>query len=326
MKDYLIIGSQAMKHHFPDFERLPMDTDVIIKDNLYYELIAGNEDVEYVHENPNGLSAIVKIKSIASPFEYFFADKQKSLQTILSSYTNSEEKYAKPGVIYSLKKSHIHYPIKFHKHIQDYMFLRRKLRENLNVSIEEDLKSDEDLLDMNPSLTKYLIEDTEERLGKLRTPKMNQSADQFFGKSKKYVKSYYLHDSMHEAIAHVHSGHVAYKDIIKEGSQVETDINLWRQISTIQKIWCVLEEAYVIALERKILPFLFGDSQQEWTPKEAFDWALYRVCTTLCDGFFREFAVRGYQSIQNNYSKDYVETFLKNISKYDRKRSEEPTS
>jgi hypothetical protein len=43
-----------------------------------------------------------------------------------------------------------------------------------------------------------------------------------------------------------------------------------------------------------------------------------RVCTTLCNGFFREFAVRAYDEIQKQYNSDYVNLFFKNINKYEK--------
>jgi len=130
---------------------------------------------------------------------------------------------------------------------------------------------------------------------------------------------------MHLAMAHDQDP--IYLKILKEGAEVETDHELWKKLTIQQKIWCVLEEVYVIALERKILPQMFevnpartsafGMEFREWTPEEAFDWALMRVCTTLCDGFFREFSVRAYDQIQAQYDSNYVQKFFQNISKYE---------
>lgn len=331
MNDALIIGSAAMKHHYPDFPRHPMDRDVIITEDRYYDVIATNEDLEYVKESANGLSAIAKFKDLSTPFEYFFADKQASLRTILEHHDGITN-YATPEVLYSLKKSHIHYPIKFKKHIQDYMFLREKLREKYNVSLEDDLNSSGDLLDKRPGLTDVLQIDAEYIRGKLKTPKMNQTTKEFFGKSKKFVKSYYVHDDMHKAIAQMHVGYPVYEDILKAGSEVETDINKWNLLPLNAKVFCVLEEVYVIALERKILPVMFEHNYPanniiEVDSKGAFDWALYRVCTTLCDGFFREFATRAYDVVQQHYNPNYVQLFFENISKFanEDEKKEEPT-
>lgn len=337
----VVVGSGAMKHHFPDFPRVPQDQDVIIRKSDFEDLMNYPETDELLGiqavkiNEEHGMSAIVKFRESPVPYEYLFADGQKSLELILDQLCD-ETPYAPIQVLYSLKKAHIHFPIKFQKHIGDYMFLREKLRGIRGISLEQDLGSFTDLLEGFPALTFMHFQETEKRVGKLKTPKMKQSTEQFFGKSKKFVTSYFVHDDMHKAIAELHEGSPVYLKILKEGQEVETDEVLWMSLSVQQKIWCVLEEVYVIALERKVIPPMFElkhyntlmeseKSRRDYrlmTPKEAFDWALYRVCTTLCDGFFREFAVRAYDEIQKQYDPEYVQKFFKTISKYE--KSEEP--
>ena len=59
---------------------------------------------------------------------------------------------------------------------------------------------------------------------------------------------------------------------------------------------------------------LFG-GKKYISSKEAFEWALMRVCTNLCGGWFREHATNNYLQINDMYNKDYVEDFL---GKYDK--------
>jgi hypothetical protein len=335
-KDFVVVGSQAMKAHFPDFPRIPKDTDIVCSRATFLQVIKDDSDIEWKTVDEKAVhmadSVVVKYTTLPSTFEYLFSDGSKSLELILDSLCD-ETNYAPVQVLYSLKKAHIHFPIKFHKHIGDFMFLRQKLREKRGISLERDLGSFDDLLDGFPALTYLHFQDTEARRGKLRTPKMAQDTKQFFGKSKKYVTSYFVHDDMHKAIAEMlHKDNPVYLKILKEGAEVETDPQLWSSLTVQEKIWCVLEEVYVIALERKIVPPMFELKHYStiienekltrdykiMTPKEAFDWALFRVCTTLCDGFFREFAVRAYDEIQKQYDPDYVTKFFNLISKYDR--------
>jgi hypothetical protein len=315
MNSYVIIGSQAMLHHYPDFPRVPHDTDIVISRDTYNQAIANRDDIEVLKENPNGWSSIVKFKG-SGYIEYLIADGIESLEILLRCDTKAWNGYAPPEVLYSIRKAHIHFPIKFDKHIKDFMFLREKLRQERGISLEQDLGSQMDWLDECPEFTVIHFKCTEQRRGKLKTPKMKESKEQFFGKSKKYVTSYFVHDDMHKAIALMHEGDPVYQKILADGAEVETDSGLWNKLTIQQKIWCVLEEVYVIALERKIIPPLFED-KEGMSPKEAFDWALMRVCTTLCDGFFRDFAVRAYDEIQKQYNPDYVQLFFKNISQYD---------
>jgi hypothetical protein len=74
----------------------------------------------------------------------------------------------------------------------------------------------------------------------------------------------------------------------------------------------VQEEAYVIALERAIIPMLFegGPLAQ---PLEAYKWAVMRICTTLCSGWFREWALEHTNMALDYYDPGYVEKFLKAV-------------
>lgn len=316
MKPYVIIGSQAIAHHYPDFPRTPHDTDIVVDRETYQSAISNRDDIEFLKENENGWSSIVKFRG-SGYIEYFIADGVESLETLLMNSMTSWGGYAPPEILYSLKKAHIHYPIKFHKHIHDFMFLRDKLLEQNGIPLELYLNSHVDYLDEVPEFTHIHRKCTEQRLGKVKTPKMKESKEQFFGKSKKYVQSYFVHDDMHKAIALMHEGDPVYEKILAEGAEVETDPVLWSKLTLQQKIWCVLEEVYVIALERKVLPTFFDKEAPLVDAKQAFDWALYRVCTTLCDGFFRDFACKAYDKIQEQYNPDYVKLFFQNIRQYD---------
>jgi hypothetical protein len=66
----------------------------------------------------------------------------------------------------------------------------------------------------------------------------------------------------------------------------------------------VLEEAYVLALERSIIPH-----PGALTPKQAFDKALMKVCTSITSGWFREYAWENYYEVQKLYNPGYVDLF-----------------
>lgn len=70
----------------------------------------------------------------------------------------------------------------------------------------------------------------------------------------------------------------------------------------------VLEESYVLALERSLVPFPGGK-----TPKEAFDMALMKVCTSITSGWFREYAWEHYDAVQAMYNDNYVEKFQRGV-------------
>ena len=84
----------------------------------------------------------------------------------------------------------------------------------------------------------------------------------------------------------------------------------WDEFSFEDKCKCVLEEAYVIALERKILPGIFG-GKKFYNFEQGIEYSLMRICTTLCSGWFRKFATDNYIRIYEMYNRNYVEDFLK---------------
>jgi len=288
----IIVGSKALKHHFPNLNREVSDIDIIgYSDDLNplintfkpTEVIKGKNT--YILKNIQNKTDIYDTKNI----ELLLADDSKALQMVLEY--NKESLYAPKEVLFSLKSSHIHYPIKFNKHIKDFCFLFDYFKG----------------IDMLSEITIIHKKEIEKRLGKLKTPSLNKSVEEFFGQSKDYVKSYFVHDDIHRVMSHYDKP--LYQKMQKGGNLAMCDKNSWFRFSYEDKCKCVLEEAYVIALERKILPMLFGGGRG-YTNQEAFDWALMRICTTLCSGWFREFATVNYFKIREKMDINYVEKFL----------------
>lgn len=201
---------------------------------------------------------------------------------------------ASKEVMLSVKKSHIHFPINFYKHIIDYNKLINELGN-----------------DSYPLVTKKRFKETEERLGKLKTPKLSKKSKEFFNQSSKYVKSYFIHDNIHSVMAHLDKP--LYEYMQPEKSSAFCSKDMWNNFSDQWKDWCVMEEAYVIALERKVIPSFFENKICD--PQEAFKWSLMRISTTLCSGFFREWAANRFVKILNDYNKEYHLKFLEAIDK-----------
>jgi hypothetical protein len=288
----LIVGSKALKHHFPNFPRSARDIDIIgFESDLNY-LINLLEPKKVVKSEYTVLLKNIQRKTDvfdSDSVEVLLAEKSESLKKYLE-YSRGEL-FAPIEVLYSLKKSHIHFPIKFKKHIHDFCFLN-------DVS---------DGIDILEQITAINYDETEKRLGELKTPSLNKSVDKFFGQSENYVKSLFVHDDIHRVMAHYENP--LFEKMQKDKTFAKCEKDIWRVFPYEDKCKCVLEEAYVIALERKILPMLFGGGKG-YTSDEAFDWALMRICTTLCSGWFREFATKNYFIIKKLYNNEYVEKFL----------------
>jgi hypothetical protein len=89
----LIIGSTAMRHHFPDFNREPKDVDYAVEDAKYF---TSSREVEYL-ENP-----------------------------VLFKYVKDNQEYIDPNMLLSLKMSHLFFDINWAKHMWDVRFLLNK--------------------------------------------------------------------------------------------------------------------------------------------------------------------------------------------------------
>jgi hypothetical protein len=289
----LIIGSRAIANHYPELNIRWSDID----------LIATREDVKYLINalqpkkvvDKNGLVSLVDIKPFGfydtKNVEILLSDESPALQSYLDYVGGSGLRFAPKEVLYSIKKGHIHFPIKFEKHIKHYSILH------------DDLGGVDNLSD----ITKQHFKETELRIGKLKTPSLNKSTKSFFDQSNGYVKSYFIHDDIHLVMSHY--DRPVYERMQKDNSSAKCEKDMWNNFTFEEKCKCVLEEAYVIALERKVLPMLFGGGRYT-TSQESFDWSLMRICTTLCSGWFRQFATDNFYRIKEYYNPKYVDKFL----------------
>ena len=128
-------------------------------------------------------------------------------------------------------------------------------------------------------------------------PKLNTTKENFFTDNVPYV---YDHDTIHKAVKHMDKP--AYQYYMKEGEQVMCDKDKWEALPPIIKLYGVLEESYVLAIERAIVPF-------NTDHYKAFKIALEKVCTSITSGWFREFAWEHYFTVLNMYDSTFVDKF-----------------
>lgn len=286
---YVIIGSYALG------TRYAKDIDVICYEKDIQVPFVRNDDFSG-YFNYNGRR-----------IECLFADKQESFQYILDMYDgiieeNGGEAIASKETLLGIKKGHITFPSKnWEKHIADYHVLYQSWYYGEFSAVEVN------------EIAKLHKKSTEYRLGKKqKTPKLKGvTKEEFFDD---FVTKYYEHDNIHRAMAH--KEHPMYSYMQPDLSKVECSKDLWNKFSYEEKIQCVQEEAYVIALERHIIPTMMGD-KIGLNSFEAFKWALMRICTTLCSGWFRQFAIDNYFTILNSYNANYINKFEENIDKYE---------
>ncbi len=302
IKNYLIIGSHALG------VRPAKDIDVICY----------KADVEVPIEGGDDYAA--KIVVGGRTVELLFADKQESFQLMLREELTkylSIPNIATVSMLFAIKAGHITFPHKqWEKHIMDYHILKGRLPNNNLLGILPDPNkkhpNDHNIYVTLESLTKLHKKSTEDRIGKQKLPKLiGVSKQDFFDD---FVVKFYEHDDIHQMVAH--KEFPMYHYMQRDYTKVECHKDMWDEFTQTEKLQCVLEECYVIALERHIIPTMKG-TRIGLNYHEAFKWALMRVCTTLCSGWFRSYAIDNYFTLLNSYNKEYYKLLdtSKEISK-----------
>lgn len=291
----LVVGSQALHKIFP--KRKPADWDIIVPydmadkvADLYGKITKRDENMVIIAESFLGRVELLLARPGNAFWEY--------LKRYDAFNIKGDDKYMDAAGLFSLKKSHIHIPIKFDKHVRDYCLLNKLVGGK----------------DVMPELTKHNTEDIKKRLNRhFKTPSLNKSVEEFFGQSEGKVMSWFVHDHIHEIMAHY--DRPLYERMQKDLTMARCEKDLWEKFSHKDKMRCVLEEAYVIALERKVIPVLYGGEKPYFSPKAALEWSMMRVCTTLTGGWFRKFATENYPEIMNFADMKYVSKFLASVDK-----------
>ena len=186
---------------------------------------------------------------------------------------------ATPEYLYMVKRSHIWRPIKFAHHMGDMQWLKER------GYIPADFK-EHPFYRARLSETKRIYGD--------RHPSLMKSNDEFFDDS---VNKVYVHDDLHRIVAF--GDQPVYETMKKDPESAMCDKDLWNQLPHDQQIKAVQEEAMVIALERFLIPSMLGKLARPVKERPAFLMALEKICTTLCSGWFRDFAIDNYGECQN---------------------------
>lgn len=274
----LVIGSTASKL------REPEDLDVIATPSETKEL--------------TGAEAVDRFYSVIKDgrrIDIFVAHPNSAGERYLNYCDAATSKVVAPlDVVLSIKNSHKYiYRGKYRKsfkHLMDYSQL-------IKVT-----KLTPELTELSKDWGKeFILSFNEGELKRLKLPKLKGKDSTVFFTDK--VKYYYEHDSIHELMAH-YDQPMYLRTKIDE--TVECHKSLFEALSYDDKIKQVLEECYVIALERCLYPLVNGDTNvPAFTHEDAFKYALTRVSTNLTGGWFRKFAADNFSDIYNSYDKGY---------------------
>ena len=137
-------------------------------------------------------------------------------------------------------------------------------------------------------------------------PNLNTTVEAFFDDA---VTKIYSHDWLHELYAY--EDKPMYTKMQRDSSEAWCEKDMWNNFSLEQKLQTVAEETYVISTERFIVP-----SQYVYSPKLAYFKSLEKVCTTLCSGWFRDFAIDNYPAIIQMFDEKKVQSTVQLVLQY----------
>lgn len=246
----MVIGSTAIKHWYPDFQRDPKDLDILTPEKSY------NSDNHW-HDS---FSKILEL--------------------------NSDGEYLDPNLLYTLKISHLSYPINWDKHMKDAIFLKEK-----GCAI-------------NQSAYDILMEIWEEvhskKYGSKKRITLKGNNEDFF---KETVERKHDHDWLHEQFSF-------YERPLHE--RIRKDINspipskeLWDKLSQEDKLKCALEESYVIAYER-----FMGD---KYPLNLSHIKSLKHLIINMTKGWFNQFLKENFKELIE-YDKNSFYKAVKNLN------------
>lgn len=277
----LLVGSRAINHYFPEYREKPADTDWICTIEEYehevnYFKFYGDVAAAY----PLSASSMVIKRRNGSIYEYMIAWPGSTNEELLN-YPHVGQ--AQPDVMLAIKLSHRYKKNSPHflKTMRDIQFLRSK-----GVVLN--------------SVLKGILKRREAETYNYAHPSLSKNKQQFFQEADSFYK--YEHDDIHAAVAVGDAP--AYTLFSEDGEEVSVSKKKWKGLDRSTQLLAGLEESYVLALERSIIPH-----PNILTPKQAFDKALEKVCTSITSGWFREFCWENYDAIQELYDESYVEKF-----------------
>jgi hypothetical protein len=292
----LIIGSLALRHNKVALTRDTSDIDVIMRPSELskFKLQYANRIVTE-QKTKNGIALFISgIKPVDIEIALPGSTGEQLLEIIESNnllatlgeceYFDNDVYYASNDLVYTLKMSHryLRNSPSFNKTMDDIHALRA-----LGCSI--------------PGSISNWYKDRVKATYDYKHPSLKRSKENFFKNDG--VNYIYDHDSIHEAVAI--DDRPAFELVREEGADIFCSKEKFFSMPIEVQLSTVLEEAYVLALERSLIPYDFTPD-----PKAAFLIALEKICTSIASGWWREFAWENYNKLVSLYDDgEYVYCF-----------------
>lgn len=293
----LLVGSKALKCYDDKYicpnVRRHWDTDLIATYEEYQQFektISGEKKIIPTNKGKN-IAIISKEKGIFD-FEIAWTDstgamlidlvKEHGLGKIVDKTHNI---YAvNPDVVFTLKKSHRF--LKDSPHFLKTMLDFKYLRDEMNCKVPE-------------VLSEFFIA-REKSTYWYKHPKLNVSKDDFFKDDGIPYK--FDHDTIHLSV--MLNDKPAYEYFKEDLAEVNCSKEKFMACPEHIKLSAVLEEAYVLALERSQIP-----APGVWTPKKSFEYALMKISSSITSGWFRNYCYENHFKAKELYNPEYVNKF-----------------
>ncbi len=288
----ILIGSQALNLIAPQIlNREPRDFDFIAtKEEAEAFIDSRISQFEKVYRQGNKL-----IAEGTMPCEFELLEESPTAQ-MFADLVSAEQSPSIPGfgqvpsldLLFTLKSSHRYLKNSPHfwKNAMDYHKMKM-----VGAKVKEEYK---DFLKAREKATYVYAH-----------PKLNVSKKDFFKDDN--IQYVYDHDSLHVAVKHL--DRPAYTYYMVDGAEVQTSKKKFFEVDELIRLYGVLEESYVLALERSQIPHA-----GKLSPKNSFSIAISKVATSITSGWFREFAYENIFKVLKMYSDDYVQRFEEGLN------------
>ena len=289
----IVIGSLALNHRL-SYQRQCRDTDLVCSYDEFDQWVKKQENVQACYPIDKGKKMVVKKPSDIYEFEIAWDDSTaKSFIELVEADSSTEElslfelgnvKFPSLDALYALKMSH-----RFLKNSPHFL----KTMKDIDLMRAGGAKI--------PEKYQSWYKERQKATYTYSHPNLNQNKANFFDLNQG-VRYFYDHDSVHLAMAQLDKP--AYLYYKAPGAEVMCDKKAFFAAPEEVRLSGVIEEAYVLALERSQIPF-----KGKVDPKRSFDIALEKVATSITSGWFREYAYDNYFKVQSLYDPQYVDRF-----------------
>lgn len=311
----LLVGARAALHWFPDFPRADCWDLWCTDDTLVHHCLAEGKASVFETGSANGRTRY-RITHEGRCAELLVARTGGSEQAFSDAAVATVDidwlglrdvKVASPQALALIKRSHLHSPANWQKHIDDYHFLKRRA-----PSAPTDAERAAGAMRM--------AEWAANHPGDYGSGSMRVSNEAFFANTRMARIRVYVHDDLHRVTCY--GPEPLYLRLKEDRSQAFVSGRLFETFTHAEKIRLVREECYALALERVVIPAI--ETGRTADARHAFLHALRRICTDLTTGWFRDFAVEHYPEVIE-FDTDYVGRFRAALERSDLvRRAERP--